>query len=94
MTSVLNGSIFQNSSNSNVTAYSSNLLHRSGNYITLLIQQFFPIIDNIIIVSIIYAIHKVKEHLYINLILVMVWLELLLLDIYIEEKDYKKLNLN
>ena len=42
MTSVLNGSIFQNSSNSNVTAYSSNLLHRSGNYITLFDTAVLP----------------------------------------------------
>ena len=31
----LNGSILQNSSNSNVTAYSQNQLHRSSNYITM-----------------------------------------------------------
>lgn len=32
---IFNGSILQNSSNSNVTSYSQNILHRSSNYITL-----------------------------------------------------------
>jgi len=37
-----NGSILQNSSNSNVTAYSQNLLHRSSNYITLFDTTILP----------------------------------------------------
>lgn len=35
MSSIFKGSILQNSSNSNVTAYPQNKLHRSSNYITL-----------------------------------------------------------
>ena len=37
-----NGSILQNLSNSNVTAYSQNLLHRSSNYITLFDTAVLP----------------------------------------------------
>lgn len=37
-----NGSILQNSSNSNITAYPQNLLHRSGNYITLFDTTALP----------------------------------------------------
>lgn len=37
-----NGSILQNSSNSNVTAYPQNLLHRSSNYITLFDTTLLP----------------------------------------------------
>ena len=37
-----NGSILQNSSNSNITAYSQNLLHRSGNYKTLFDTTVLP----------------------------------------------------
>ena len=37
-----NGSILQNSSNSNVTSYSQNLLHRSSNYITLFDTTALP----------------------------------------------------
>ena len=36
------GSILENSSNSNVTAYPQNLLHRSGNYITLFDTTLLP----------------------------------------------------
>ena len=42
MTSIFNGSILQNSSNSNITAYSPNLLNRSGNYITLFDRVVLP----------------------------------------------------
>jgi hypothetical protein len=37
-----NGSILQNLSNSNVTAYPQNLLHRSSNYITLFDTTVLP----------------------------------------------------
>ena len=37
-----NGSILENSSNSNVTAYPQNLLHRSSNYITLFDTTLLP----------------------------------------------------
>ena len=37
-----NGSILQNSSNSNIKAYSSGLLHRSGNYITMFDTVLLP----------------------------------------------------
>jgi hypothetical protein len=37
-----NGSILQNSSNSNVTAYPQNLLHRSSNYITMFDTTLLP----------------------------------------------------
>jgi hypothetical protein len=37
-----NGSILQNSSNSNITAYSPNILHRSSNYITLFDTTLLP----------------------------------------------------
>ena len=36
------GSIFENSSNSNVTAYPQNTLHRSSNYITMFDTTFLP----------------------------------------------------
>lgn len=36
------GSIFENSSNSNVTAYSQNLLNRSSNYITIFDTVLLP----------------------------------------------------
>ena len=39
---IFNGSILQNSSNSNVTSYSQNLLHRSSNYITLFDTTALP----------------------------------------------------
>lgn len=39
---LFNGSILQNSSNSNITAYPQNLLHRSGNYITLFDRVALP----------------------------------------------------
>ncbi len=39
---IFNGSILQNSSNSNVTAYPQNLLHRSSNYITLFDTTLLP----------------------------------------------------
>lgn len=39
---VFNGSILGNSSNSNVTAYSQNLLHRSSNYITMFDTTLLP----------------------------------------------------
>jgi hypothetical protein len=39
---VFNGSILQNSSNSNVTAYPQNLLNRSSNYITLFDTTLLP----------------------------------------------------
>ena len=42
MSSIFNGSILQNSFNSNVTAYPQNLLHRSGNYITLFDRVVLP----------------------------------------------------
>jgi hypothetical protein len=42
MSSIFNGSILQNSSNSNVTAYPQNLLHRSGNYMTLFDRVVLP----------------------------------------------------
>lgn len=42
MTSIFNGSILQNSSNSNVTAYAQNKLHRSSNYITLFDRVTLP----------------------------------------------------
>lgn len=38
----LNGSILENTSNSNVTAYPQNLLHRSGNYISLFDTTLLP----------------------------------------------------
>ena len=37
-----NGSILENTSNSNVTAYPQNLLHRSSNYITLFDTTLLP----------------------------------------------------
>jgi len=37
-----NGSILENSSNSNVTAYPQNLSHRSSNYITLFDTTLLP----------------------------------------------------
>jgi len=37
-----NGSILENSSNSNVTAYPQNLLHRSGYYITIFDTTLLP----------------------------------------------------
>lgn len=37
-----NGSILQNSSNSNVTSYPQNLLHRSSNYKTLFDTTLLP----------------------------------------------------
>jgi len=37
-----NGSILQNSSNSNITSYSPNLLHKSSNYITLFDTTILP----------------------------------------------------
>ena len=40
--SIFNGSILQNSSNSNVTAYSQNTLHRSSNYITMFDRVLLP----------------------------------------------------
>lgn len=40
--SFFNGSILENSSNSNVTAYPQNLLHRSSNYITLFDTVVLP----------------------------------------------------
>ena len=39
---IFNGSILQNSSNSNITAYPQNKLHRSSNYITLFDTTFLP----------------------------------------------------
>ena len=39
---MFNGSILQNSSNSNVTAYPQTLLHRSGNYISLFYTDALP----------------------------------------------------
>lgn len=36
------GSILENSSNSNVTAYPQNQLHRSGNYITMFDTTLLP----------------------------------------------------
>ena len=39
---IFNGSILQNSSNSNVTAYPQNLLNRSSNYITLFDTTALP----------------------------------------------------
>ena len=39
---IFNSSILQNSSNSNVTAYPQNLLHRSSNYITLFDTTLLP----------------------------------------------------
>lgn len=39
---IFNGSILGNSSNSNVTAYPQNLLHRSSNYITLFDTVLLP----------------------------------------------------
>ena len=39
---MFNGSILQNSSNSNVTAYPQNLLHRSSNYITMFDTAILP----------------------------------------------------
>lgn len=38
----LNGSILENNSNSNVTAYPQNNLHRSGNYISLFYTDILP----------------------------------------------------
>ena len=40
--SIFNGSILQNSSNSNVTSYSQNSLHRSSNYITMFDTVLLP----------------------------------------------------
>jgi len=37
-----NGSILQNSSNSNITAYSQNLLNRSTNYLTMFDTTLLP----------------------------------------------------
>jgi len=37
-----NGSILENSSNTNVTAYPQNLLHRSSNYITMFDNTLLP----------------------------------------------------
>jgi len=37
-----NGSILENNSNSNVTAYPQNILHRSGNYISLYDTTLLP----------------------------------------------------
>jgi hypothetical protein len=42
LANTFNGSILQNSSNSNVTAYPQNLLHRSSNYITLFDTTLLP----------------------------------------------------
>jgi hypothetical protein len=39
---IFNGSILQNSSNSNVTAYPQNQLHRASNYITLFDTTLLP----------------------------------------------------
>ena len=39
---IFNGSILQNSSNSNITAYPQNKLHRSSNYITLFDTTLLP----------------------------------------------------
>ena len=39
---IFNGSILQNSSNTNVTSYSQNILHRSSNYITLYDTTVLP----------------------------------------------------
>ena len=39
---IFNGSILQNSSNSNVTAYPQNILNRSSNYITLFDTTLLP----------------------------------------------------
>jgi hypothetical protein len=39
---IFNGSILQNNSNSNVTAYPQNILHRSGNYITMFDTTLLP----------------------------------------------------
>ena len=39
---IFNGSILQNSSNSNVTPYPSNLLNRASNYIKLFDTTFLP----------------------------------------------------
>jgi len=39
---IFNGSILQNSSNSNVTAYPQTQLHRSSNYITLFDTTLLP----------------------------------------------------
>lgn len=38
----LNGSILENTSNSNVTAYPQTSLHRSGNYISLFYTTLLP----------------------------------------------------
>jgi hypothetical protein len=42
MSTIFNGSFLQNASNSNVTAYPQNNLHRSGNYITLFDRVVLP----------------------------------------------------
>jgi hypothetical protein len=39
---IFNGSILQNSSNTNVTSYPQNLLNRSSNYITLFDTTLLP----------------------------------------------------
>ena len=84
------GSILENSSNSNVTAYPQNLLNRSGYYILSLIQLCFHTINHIITVKIHYVTHKAKAHLFINLILLMVWSGHQLPPIQVAADVYKK----